>query len=228
MALTKAQARSLTREWLDDPDEQFWSNANLDLLLGLVLDDLWSELLSELPHALSRLDTLGAGSVTNPGYVDLRTTTNGGALSQRFYRLQSVTREEIEYTPIDPRDVTIEDSEVVVSEAPDRTFYVRGDQLWLFPLDDGEGVEVRYSYLPASFDALSDSDTVPWPDGHETAYVLEAAGRAMLKGDRESGERLLGMARASFNRAKVAMDRAHLGPDTPFMVSTPFEWGGVQ
>lgn len=224
-ALTKANARTLVRQWLDDPDGQFWSNTNLDLLISLVLDDLWSELLQVAPGWRSTLDTIATGSISAPGFIDL---SSSGPLTARFYRIQSVTRDGREYGEIDPRDVVIEDSAVVVNTSASRSYFVRGEELWLFPLDDStEEVELRYSGFPASFDGLAEAASVVFPDGYESAYVLEAAGRAMLKGDRENGERLLGMARRSFERALARVSATAAGPATPWLASAPESWGSI-
>lgn len=223
MSLTKSEARDLTREWLDDPDKEFWSDANLDLLLNLTLDDLWSKILRVNHKLKSQLDTVAAASVSSPGFVDL---SSAGPLTERFYRLQHVTRDGTELTPVDPRYVAIEDDEVLAKDVPDDTYYVRDKKLWMFELDDSLEVEVRYSYLPAEFTSLAEATDVPWPDGHETAFTLEAAGRAMLKGGREDASDLLSIARASFNRLMARVSREHPGPRTPFTQDSPEDWGG--
>lgn len=227
MSLTKSEARTLIREFIDDPDAKLWGDTNLDLLTALVLDDLWGDLLRQAPNYRSALDDVTSANHTSPGYIDLG---SAGPLSQRFYRLQSVTREDTEYTPVDPRDIAIMDDEVVVNEAAPRTYYVRGEQLWLFPLSTGEATEVRYSSLPASYDDLADGGTVVWPDGFENAFIFEAAGRALLKGGRESesGKEMLSMGRAVLDRLLARLDRQHPAPVTPWTSTSPEAWGSVR
>jgi hypothetical protein len=224
MILTKTQARTLVQQWLDDPSAQFWSEANLDLLISLVLDDLWAEVLEANPRYLSVLDTLLSADLDSPGYVDL---SGDGPLTERFFRIQSVTRDAREYVPVSPQNIVIEADTVIVSEASPRSYYLQGQQLWLFPLDASASIEVRYSYLPADFNGLGASASVVWRDGFESAYILEAAGRAMLKGDRENGERLLGMGRAVHRRLLSTISREYPGPDMPYMSVRPGAWGSV-
>ncbi len=69
MSLTKAQYRTLTQQWLDDPSAKFWTAANLDLLIQVTQDSLWTDILEKSPYYVSQLDTLT--SLTTPGYIDL-------------------------------------------------------------------------------------------------------------------------------------------------------------
>src|SRR5258706_5800106 len=102
MPLTKAQYRSMTRQYLDDPNAKLWSDGFIDLAIQLVLDDLWTDMLDQSAFLTSQLHTLN--TLHSPGYIDLRLTTSGGDLTQRFYRVQLVKAAERVYYPKDPRD----------------------------------------------------------------------------------------------------------------------------
>ena len=221
--LTKANARSLIRELADDPNAKLWSNANLDALASATLDDLWATILSVAPWATSQLDTIT--TLASPGYVDLRLTTGGGDLTQRLYRLQTITRDDQSYGAIQPSSVTLQAGEVKASDNASYAFFVWADRLYLFPLDTTTDVEVRYSYLPTPFTTLNEGDTVGWPDGFDAAYTHEVAARAMLRGAREDPAGLRAIAAESFNRLLGAVSRQHLGPTTPILMDSPLTWG---
>jgi len=44
MPLTKAATRTAIRQAIDDPSAKRWTDANLDQLIELVLDDLYSDI----------------------------------------------------------------------------------------------------------------------------------------------------------------------------------------
>lgn len=210
---------------MDDASATFWSSANLDVLISLTLDDLWQDLLRFEPSITSQLDEIT--TLTSPGYIRLPKTTDTpvGDLTQRFFTIQSVTRDGREYSPIDPRDVVIEDNEVKTTNAGDFRYFKRADQLWLLPLETTPAVEFRYSFLPATFSSLADGNTVVWPEGSEGVYTFESAGRAMMKGDREESAHLLGIANLQMKHLRARVSRPFPGPLMPFQPSTPQAWG---
>lgn len=224
MALTKAQARMLTREWLDDPQAKRWSDARIDLAIQLALDDLWTDMLDMQSSLTSQLHTIT--SLHSPGYIDLRLATSGGDLTQRFYRVQHVTRGGREYRPVDPRDVVIESNEAIVG--PDFTYYVLGDQLWLFPLSTTDDVELRYSFKPTPFTAMTDGMNIPFPEGSESAYVLLASATTMAKGGAEDIGQLMSLAQQARDRCYAAIRRQYHGMTVPFdPTRTPVDMGGI-
>ena len=220
--LTKAEARSLIREWLDDPQIKRWSDSRIDFATQLVLDDLWTELLDVQSGLTSQLQTLT--SLTSPGYIDLRLTTNGGALAQRFYRVQHLTRGGREYRPIDSRDVLIENNEAIVG--PDFTYYVIGDQLWMFPLATSQ-VELRYSYKPITYTSLTNGSYVQFPEGSDSAYILAASAITMAKGNVEDAAQLVALADQARNRCIAAIRRQYHGMTVPFSTGSGVEMGGI-
>lgn len=221
--LTKAQSRSMVREWLDDPNAKRWSDTRIDLAIQLALDDLWTDMLDIQSNLTSQLHTLT--TLRSPGYIDLRLTTNGGDLTQRFYRVQHVTRGGREYRPIDPRDVLIEADAVIVG--PDFTYYVLGDQLWLFPLSTIDAVELRYSFKPTPFTAMTDGMNIPFPEGSESAYVLLASATTMAKGGAEDIGQLMSLATQARDRCYAAIRRQYHGMTVPFSTGSGVEMGGT-
>jgi hypothetical protein len=221
--LTKAQARSMIREWTDDPQAKRWSDARLDLATQMVLDDLWTDLLDVQSGLTSQLHTIT--SITSPGYIDLRLTDIGGQLTQRFYRVQHLTRGGREYRPIDSRDVLIEDNAAIV--APDFTYYILGDQLWMFPLDTAEEVELRYSYKPVAYTSLAEGNSVQFPEGSDSAYILAASAIAMAKGNVEDAAQLIVLSREARDRCIAAIRRQYHGMTVPFSTGTSVDMGGI-
>lgn len=221
--LTKAQSRTMIRQLIDDPNAKLWTDANLDILTSLTLDDLWSDIFDFSPWFTSKLDTLT--SITSPGFVDLRHTGDGGALSERFHRLQLVTRNSRHYYEHRQRNILIEANSVLT--APDDTYIFLGDQLWLFPLDTASDVEIRYSFKPAEFTTLTDGTKVTWPQGHESVYLYETAARALTKGDREENARVQAIADKSWQRMLSAVRRRGGAPIQPFTTDSPQSIGGI-
>lgn len=222
MALTKAQVRTLVREAIDDPNGDRWTNANLDLLTQITFDDLFTDILTWGPYFTSQLDTIT--TLGTPGFVDLRQTATGD-LSQRFFRIQKVTRNDQEYSALDARSFVIENNTQI--RGPDFTYVIFGDQLWLFPLDTDDDVEVRYSFRPAAYDGLADATEVTWPDGHETALIYEVGARALTKGDAEDRRQLGEIAERSRTRMKAYLSRRYAGPIGTYATDRPVEWGSV-
>lgn len=221
--LTKAQARMLTREWLDDPNAKRWSDTRIDLAIQMALDDLWTDMLDIQSGLTSQLHTIT--SLVSPGYIDLRLTTQGGQLTQRFYRVQKVTRDGREYRPVDPRDILIEGNNALAG--PDISHYVLGDQLWIFPLDTDTDVELRYSFKPTPFTSLTDGMNVPFPEGSESAYVLMASATTMAKGGAEDIGQLMALAKDARDRCLAAIRRQYHGMTVPFSTGTGVEIGGT-
>lgn len=223
MSLTKAQARTQIRQLLDDPNSTMWTDANLDQLTELAMDEMWSDLLSYNSYLNSQLDTIT--SLTTPGFIDLRIVADGGALSKRFHKLQSVVRGGTTYTKYDPRDTLVELNAEIF--APTESYVFIGDQLWLFPLDTTTDVEIRYSFKPAGFVSLTDGTKVTWPDGHDSAYIFEIAARALVKGEREDNLRMLNIAGKAWDRLIETVRKRQIGPMVPWTPDSQHEYGGI-
>src|SRR5574342_75434 len=222
MPLTKAEARTAIREATDDPAGKRWSNSALDSLISRTIDGLWSDILDLLPWMVSQLHT--SVPMTSHGFIDLRLTTNGGQLTQRFYRVQKVTRDGREYSPAKPQDVLIQtDSELV---APAFTYVLFGNQLWLFPLSTTTDVELRYNFLPTPFTSLTDGYEVPWPEGYDDAYIYAVARRAFGKGDAESIGQATDLAREAMEKLTASVRKYYVGPVGPTGYDSAISWGG--
>lgn len=203
----------MIRALLPDAEKQAIHDSVLDVATQLVIDELSGEILDEAPWYVSVLET--PGTITAPGYIALST------LAQRFYRMQKVTRDSQEFGVSSPHDVVTFDNVDVTS--PRYTYAVMGSQLWLFPLDTTLNVELRYSYLPAAFTTLADTDVVPWPDGFDSAYVHEAVAR--LTGDVNWTNKQHAIAQAAFDRLKSRVRREYVGPGVMQVADSPITWG---
>lgn len=225
MSLTKLQSRTLIRELIDDADARWWSNTNLDLLTGLVLDDLWAELLELDARANSRHQLLS--SISSPGYIALSGPVP--TLTERFYRIQSIVRNAQEYTPIDGRNIIIQDNVVKVAEGRNQfVYFLRSDadekQCWLLPLDTTTDVDLWYSYLPAAYTSLIDGSGVNFPDGFETAYIYETAARASNKGNTQSVTAYRAQALDTMQKCKASL-RKYAGPQVLYDGMPPLALG---
>jgi len=217
--LTKAQTRTAVQNLLDDNSAKFWTASNLDILIGLVYDELWGTIVNTAPYFVSQLDS---PVFTSPGYINV---ASGGALSQRFHRLQSVVRNERTYSQTDQRDVLIKANAVIV--APDYHFTFYNDQLWLFPLSTTADAEIRYSFKPAAFSGLADGTAISWPDGYEGALIFESAARASSKGERMNGDLYASIASRATNEMLLTVKRRQHFMGVPWTPSTPVESGGI-
>ena len=223
MPITTAQARSDIREAIDDPNAKRWGDTALDRLISRTIDGLWSDILDLFPWMVTQLHT--AVPMTSPGFIDLRLTTNGGQLSQRFYRVQKVTRAGREYSPAKAQDVLIEnDGEIV---APAFTYVLYGNQLWLFPLDTTFNVELRYNFLPVPYTSLTDGYEVPWPEGYDDAYIYATARRGFAKGDAESIANASDLANEAMAKLQAAIRKYYVGPQGPTGFDSGASWGSI-
>lgn len=226
--LTKAQYRSMVRQYLDDPNAKRWSDTFIDLAIQMVADDLWTDMLDQAPYLTSQLHTISA--LVSPGYIDLRLTTNGGQLTQRFYRIQGVKSNGRMYYPKDPRDYLTTAGETGVLVAAAYTYEIKGDQLWLYNNNTAFGdapVDLRYSFKPTPFTALTDGMNVPFPEGAESALVLAAAGHTMAKGNAEEATQLMVLADRARERMLASIRRQWHGMIVPFTTENAHAFGGT-
>lgn len=174
--LTKTQVREAVRQAIDDPSDQRWTDANLDILIGMVGDVLWSAILDSFEFATSQSDTVTPAA---GGKIDV--TVAGALLSQRFYRVQKVTRVS---------DLKEAQPKVFKEVVPQLSYYMLGKNIVTDPAVTGSNsVTVEYSYLPTNFNSLaSDGTSLPseYPEGHEMALVYLASAAAIIKGDAEN------------------------------------------
>jgi hypothetical protein len=222
MTLTKAQIRTQIQQTLDDASATMYSATNLDILTGLVIDELWTDILDFAPWYTSALDTITTGpKLVSPGYVDLT------QLAQRFHRLQHVVRNNMVYRGQHPLDTLVVANTALVGS--DFTYRLYGNQLWLLPLSMSatEPIELRYSYKPPLFTGLADGTAITWPDGHEAAIIYKTATRAMTKGAREDNSVLRQEANEAYDRLISAVRRREIGPIQPYTTTTTVEHGGI-
>lgn len=209
--LSKVQVRSLVRQLIDDPAGKLWPTANLDLLIEGALDELWGELLDSFPWL--RSTDSGALTPTAPGYIDTATALI------RFYRVQQVSRDGVEYSPTSQRNVLVNGTTEL--EVPRDQYTIYGSQIHLFPYSTSS-VYVRYSSLPEPFTSLTpgpnpdseDDDAISfitWPDGYHMAYIYDIAAKAIEKGNREDSAQLKRRAEDSFFRLRAFLRKQHSG-----------------
>ena len=169
--LTKIQTRVAVAEAIDDAAYARWSAANLDLLITLVQDSLWQQILDTAPYFLSVLEN---ETTSASGVIDITT----GLTSKRFYRVQDVLKnaDSTVYTPVMYGEAT----------PTSQYYYILGDEI--VTSDNSTSTDVVYAYLPTKFDDLASDATVldEWPLGHEAALIYMSAAWALTKGDAES------------------------------------------
>ncbi len=221
--LTKDEFITLIREMMEDPDSVHWTAVNLDLLIRVTQDSLFARLLEHFPYFVSQLDTLTA-TLTSPGVISV---ADGGDLTKRFHRLQKVTRNQQEYTPVDARDYVIEGDEVqAVNSRSDFVYFFFGDQLQILPFNVDDDIEVRYSFKPTLWGGLAGGATPDWPDGQENALIYAVARRGMAKGSREETSEVKELERESWLDLISDIERQFPGPTTPYLSDSPEGWGG--
>jgi hypothetical protein len=223
--LTKAQIRTAVRQQIDDPSAARWTDPNLDILIGMVYEDGWQDILEWAPFYTSQLDTITP--LLTPGYIDFAATGGAGQPTKRFFAAQKITRSGREYVYAPSSVLVLEDNALVTPVVGlDGYFTSFGKQLWLFPLELTPEVELRYSYRPGLFSALADGNAVEWPEGHESALVFESAARAMTKGDAESMAQLKQLAVDAWERMRSSLHRVQVVTREPRQLDSPLAWAG--
>jgi hypothetical protein len=236
MPLTKAQVRTAVRQMIDDPSAKRWSDANLDQQIELVLDDLYGDILDGAPYINSMYQQIGL-PLTPPGYIDLRLSNYGGALTQRFYRLQQCIADGRHYFCKDPRDYlmvasaqTGDVSTIQASTGVEQRFSFQflGNQLWLHPLGNVTTfVELRYNYKPTAFTQLTNGYQVDMPEGSYKALIHLAAATALPKGNAEDAAQLKSIGDEAMQKLLNSIRRQYHGMTQPFAPSNMWEWGGI-
>lgn len=222
MAYTKAQYRTLIQQMMDDPNAKKWTAANLDLLTQLRQDALWGDFHAHQPFFTSQLDNVA--TLTTPGFINI---ANGGDLTKRWLRFQTITRNGIQYTEGDPRNFVVEDDALVlVGEGSENKWIRLGDQIHLFPYSLTDDVEARYAFYPTAYDGLGEGTSVQWPEGHEMALISDVAVWGMSKGEEEDVKNMQAMAAKELGRLIDRLDRPGIGPSMPFYNDSPTDWGG--
>lgn len=223
--MLKSALRSLVQQMTDDAGIR-WTAANLDLLTEAVYDEAWSEILDQSPWYNSFRQVISATSdLADPGFLD--TSVAGTKLTNRLYRVQKVMRNRCEYSPADSFDHLFDQAndEHLVG-GPYRYMFI-GDQLWFTPLNDtSDDIDMRYSFLPASYDGLMDATAISWPDGHEKALVFRVALNAMAKGSAEDSKEIALLEKAAWKRLHSYLKRRSPGPLTITGPFGPNDWGG--
>lgn len=234
--LTKLQIRRAVRQYLDDPSAKRWSDDDLDQLIQFIIDDIWGDMLDVAPYLTTQYQQI-ALPLHVPGYIDLRLTMYGGDLTQRFYRLQQLIADGRHYFAKDPRDYLMTASsntgDVTTIRADTGveqrfSYEFLGEQLWLHPLGQVTTfVEMRYSFKPLGFVQMSDSLSVPFPEGHEHCIALLAAGHAMSKGNAEDATQLIKLGEVAKDKMINSIRRQYHGMTVPFTPQNQYEFGGT-
>lgn len=218
MALqTKAAARVLIQQLIDDPAGKLWSPTALDTLIEGALDELWGDLLDTFPWLRSVESALL--TPVAPGTID-----KDAALT-RFYRVQYIVRNSTALTLMDQKDSLVAGGVQIAADAD--TYTVMGNLIWMFPLSTAANVYVRYSNFPPAFGTLGESDPVVWPDGFHMAYIYDIASRALEKGDEEDSSQFGKRSEASLFRLKAFLRKQQIGPTFPWTDQDSLELGSV-
>ena len=94
-----------------------------------------------------------------------------------------VVRDSILYTYCDPRQIVIENNELLSGYS--NVWTMRDQELWFFPLSTSSTVEVTYNAIPPDWSTLAGGSAPLFPDGHESVLVWGAVRQAFAKGERE-------------------------------------------
>lgn len=224
---SKVQVRALVRELIDDPGGRLWNTTNLDMLIEGCLDELWGQLLDQFGYLRSTSQSL---TPTSPGYIDLSTANT--AFTSRFYRVQKVVRDGVEFSPVSNRDVLMQGTTAL--DAPDSSYTIFDNKLWLFP-QSTTAVYMQYASLPEPFTSLSpgpdpddsaddDVSFVEWPDGHHMAYIYDVASKAIEKGDREESAKLARRFEVSWLRLLSYLRKQNAGITMAQIHDQPEQW----
>ena len=218
MSMTKAEIRTAVQQAIDDVGAKRWPAASLDVLIALTIDDLWGDILDASSFYTSKLEL---PTIVAPGRIAL------SGLASRFYRLQKVVRDSYEYFDAGQTDVVIEGLISTLEEisAPDKSYVLVDENLWLFPLDATEPVTVAYSYLPPVYTTLAEGAAVVFPDGNESAIVYESASRALVRGDAESMAQVKVLAELAKNKLLSRVQRRRYGPTVMNVTGSPADYG---
>jgi len=88
-------------------------------------------------------------------------------------------------------------------------------------------VDIRYSFKPTPFTAMTDGMNVPFPEGGESAAVMAAAAHTMAKGNAEEAQQLLVLAERARDRLLASIRRQWLGSTQPYTTESSHAFGGT-
>lgn len=221
--MTKSDGIVLVRQLADDPDAKRWGASAFELLATVAMDSLWSDLLDDQEWLTSQTDEDLVPIA--PGYLDLLPTADGGQLSRRLYRIQSVYVDDREYGAARPQESIVGGG--IASVYEHSTYLQLGNTLYAFPLSTTP-ITIRYSYRPPLWSSLVAGDDIVWPDGFDMAWVARVASLMMHKGGAEDTKDMLRLADEELARLKRAIKRTYVGPITIFNPDGgPISWGSV-
>lgn len=220
--LTKGQVRTMVRSLLNNEPSVFISDAILDNFIGLTYDELFRSILTLNPNYNSVTTILT--NFSPPGIIDTINDLVGSGVG-RFHRLHSLVIDSRTYAEVDPRDVLLQNSAIIV--APDFHYAFYGEIIYPFPLKGASGwtAEVKYSYLPTRFIDLTDTTALTWPNGNEGALIYEVVARLHNDSNRAV---IYGKIAATAKEAMFdSVRKRSYGPSTPWTPGTEFEFGGI-
>jgi hypothetical protein len=221
---------------IDDPNSKRLTDSQLDAVIEGVHDDLYGDILDQAAYFNSQYQQIGI-PLRAPGYIDLRLTTYGGDLTQRFYRLQQCIADGRHYFAKDPRDylmvAKVQDG-TVTSIAADAgveqrfTFQFLGNQLWLHPLGQVTTfVELRYNYKPVPFTQLTNGTIVDMPEGSNRALINLSAAEALPKGNAEDAAQFRAMGAEARDKMLNSIRRQYHGATQIYEGSNSWGWGST-
>lgn len=229
MSKTRAELTSAVREVMNAAYSTQWTDANLQMWLGLAH---WTE----YANLLNAINTYTLQQVTvtqdvNGQFTLASLSTGSGDTAKNFYRMLSLTQPAQTNGII---QIFYQETryELYPNPQPNTAmpyvWYRYGSNVQVLPVQYGTSLTATVNYRPPRVDQLSaDSVAVDFPDGYESLLVFRAAALALRKGGSEVPAAKEWDRQADALRALMLMDLARTG--TKPIVARAFDdasdWG---
>lgn len=169
--LTKGQVRTAVKQAIDDPTNKRWSDANLDILIGMVQDTIYQAVLDTFEwynFGTATGTTSAAGALVNMNSI----------FGSRPHRLLKVMRTS-DLFELQPK--------LRNERVPQLAYDWSGDTLYTDPPLNAVNLTLQASFLPDPFYGLAtDATTIQFFPNHEASLIYVSASWALVKGGAES------------------------------------------
>jgi hypothetical protein len=226
VSITRTQAMANVREMMDAASSSRWTDAFVKTAIGIVHGNEWRGILAANPthrFAQRSVTTSAAGVFA---YSSL--TSGSGNTVQTFYRILAITDgNDVVYRETRFQEVPTASSSQV-GQVIDGLWYDAGTNVQILP-PSALTLTVSVNYTPCRADSLNaDSDTIDFPEGHESILWLEAAAYLLSKNgaENEAAQTLRAMAEAERQMMYQEITRRGAGPIFLGFNDSASEWAG--